>query len=75
MAIFLVYFNEIKWRRENGPPKSAAMKLGLRDKPMRWQEILGKRLFPGIVKLSGRWWDYYRGQVKTAVFGDRQVSF
>ncbi len=74
LAIFMVYFNEIKWRKENGPPASAAMKLGLRNRLMIWKEILDRRLFPGIVKLRDRWWDYYRGNVKTAVFGDRQVT-
>jgi hypothetical protein len=73
MAALLVYLNEIKWQRENGPPRSVAMILGLRKSLLNWKELLAERLFPTHVRLRGRWKDYYRGQVKTSIFGSRQV--
>jgi len=72
LAILMVYLNEIKRQREKGPPRSSAMLLGLRKKLLTWREVLTKRLFPGHSELAGRWAEYYRGEVRTQVFGDRQ---
>jgi len=74
LATLAVYLNEIKRQREKGPPKSSAMILGVRTQLLTWTDVLSKRLFPGHQNLIGRWKEYYWGQVKTAVFGTRQIS-
>jgi transposase-like protein len=73
LALLAVYLNEIKRQREKGPPKSAAMILGLRTHLLTWTDVLTERLFPRHAELRGRWNEYYWGQVKTAVFGSRQI--
>jgi len=72
LAVLMVYLNEIKRQREKGPPRSSAMILGLRRQLATWQDILTNRLFSKHIKPIGRWAEYYRGLVKTQIFGSRQ---
>jgi hypothetical protein len=72
LAVFMVWCNYIKRRREKGPRETAAMRLGLLERPLRWTEVLRRRLFPGHADLSPEWRDYYARKVRTAVFENRQ---
>jgi hypothetical protein len=74
LAVFTVWRNYVKKRRENGPRKSAAMWLGLTDRLLSWREILRRRLFPSQADLPEPWGDYYWRKVKTTVLGPRQTS-
>jgi transposase-like protein len=73
-AISAVWRNYVKKRRENGPPVSAAMWLGLVDRLLSWREILRRRLFPGHTELPEPWGDYYWRRVKTVVYGNQQAT-
>jgi hypothetical protein len=73
LAVTLVWRNYIKKRRENGPPESAAMWLGLLKRLLTWQDVLRWRLFPAHAELPEPWVAYYWRRVRTAVFGDRQA--
>ncbi len=72
LAVFVVWRNCIKRRRENGPAASAAMWVGRWDRLLTWREVLRHRLFPGHTDLPEQWRDYYWGRVKTVILGDRQ---
>jgi transposase-like protein len=72
-AAFTVWRNCIKRRAENGPPKSAAMHVGLLDRLLTWRQVLRRRLFVGHAPLTPEWADYYWRRVKTAVYGNRQT--
>jgi transposase-like protein len=41
-------------------PTTPAMRLGLTDRPWKWERVLGRRLFPVREKLSGTWLEIYR---------------
>lgn len=71
-AVFTVWRNCIKKRRENGPEESAAMRIGLLNQLVTWSQVLRLRLFPAQADLPREWQGYYWRQVKTAVFGERQ---
>jgi hypothetical protein len=73
-AVFLVWRNTIKRRRENGSERTAAMIEGLLGRRLSWGQILRRRLFPRRTGLTPEWTDYYWRRVKTAVFGERQVG-
>lgn len=68
LAVFLVWRNYLKGRREKvrGSP-TPAMARGMCDRRLTVKEILGERLFPGVIALPGRWAEYYRGAVRTRV--------
>ena len=36
------------------------MRLGLTDRPWKWERVLGRRLFPVREKLDGIWLELYR---------------
>ena len=71
-AIFTVWRNCIKPRRENEPGPTAAMAAGLLPRALSWREVLARRRFPGRVGLPPSWVEYYWGRVKTLAYGDRQ---
>jgi transposase-like protein len=73
MAVLMVWRNVIKRRCENGPPESAAMRLGLTDRLLGWRDVLRKRLFPQHINLPKEWARYYGREVKTPILGDRQA--
>jgi transposase-like protein len=72
LAVFTVWRNAIKNRRENEPGETAAMAAGLLQRPLEWAEVLAKRMFPRREVLPGSWWSYYWGRVRTAALGLRQ---
>ena len=74
LAIFTVWRNAIKWRRENHPGETAAMKAGMATRRLRWAEVFACRRFPREHELPGSWWNYYWRRVKTAALGDRQTE-
>jgi hypothetical protein len=74
LALFTVWRNAIKWRRENHPGETAAMKAGITTHRLRWAEVFSRRRFPRQRELPGSWWSYYWRQVKTLALGDRQTE-
>jgi len=74
LAVFTVWRNCIKRRRENGPPESAAMWLGLLPRLLSWRDVLRRRRFPKHVDLPKPWRDYYWRRVRTAAMGARQTT-
>ena len=65
LAIFLVWRNYIKLRREKRCRRTPAMVIGLLDKPLREEEVLARRLFVRQVALPPLWDDYYWRRVTT----------
>ena len=61
--------NGIRLSFEFFPPKNAAMEARLCDHPLTAQEVLTERLFPTRMELSGRWREYYYGEVQTPALG------
>ena len=72
-AIFTVWRNSIKKRRENGPEESAAMWAGVIRRMLSWGGVLRRRLFPKHVRLTAWWAEYYWRRVQTAVLGEHQA--
>jgi transposase-like protein len=69
LAIFLVWRNWVNRRWQKRGPHTPAMLAGLTDRPLTVQEMLAERLFVTRVGLSGRWRQYYFGEVETPVLG------
>jgi transposase-like protein len=69
LAVFMVWRNCVKKRWEKRCRKTPAMEAGLCDRALTAKEILVERLFPTRTKLSGRWRDYYYGEVQTPALG------
>jgi hypothetical protein len=65
LAIFQVWHNYMKRRREKGGRVTAAMLLGVASRPWRVKDVLSGRMFFEKVALSARWECYYRRLVKT----------
>jgi hypothetical protein len=65
LAIFQVWRNYIKRRREKGVRVTSAMLLGLTHRPWRLRDLLRERLFFEKTVLSPRWNQYYRREVTT----------
>jgi hypothetical protein len=65
LAIFQVWRNYIKRRREKGPSVTPAMLLGLASRPWRLRDLLKERLFFARTTLSVTWQRYYRRDVRT----------
>jgi transposase-like protein len=69
LAIFQVWRNYVKRRRENGPEHSAAMLKGLAHRMYDCTDILRRRLFRQHVALPERWARYYERDVTTPALG------
>jgi transposase-like protein len=65
LAIFQVWRNYIKRRREKGGRVTPAMLLGAASRPWRLGDVLAGRLFFEKTALSRRWQFYYRRCVET----------
>jgi len=65
LAIFLVWKNYIKKRREKRGKDTPAMLKGLMTHPLRVEDILSERLFRTKTQLPPRWAEYYDRLVKT----------
>jgi transposase-like protein len=74
LALFAVWRNAIKWRRENKPGETAAMRAGMATRRLDWEDVLAQRRFPRRTELPGPWWDYYWRQVKTSALGETQTA-
>lgn len=74
LAVFTVWRNCIKDRREKGPGPTAAMEAGILMRRLRWRNVFRRRLFPRREGLPGPWWSYYWRQIRTAALGDRQTA-
>jgi transposase-like protein len=74
LAIFTVWRNAIKWRREKRPGRTAAMQAGILETPLTWGQLFGRRLFPHRRLLPGSWWDYYWRRIRTPALGETQVE-
>jgi transposase-like protein len=57
-AIWRNFVKGVSERR--GDPTTPAMRLGLTDRPWKWERVLGRRLFPDREGLDGLWLDLYR---------------
>ena len=67
LAIFLVWRNYIKLRREKRCGQTPAMAMGLLERRLTEKEVLGRRLFVSHVELPALWADYYWRRVETRV--------
>lgn len=65
VAIMLVWRNYVKLRREKRCRHTPAMLLGLTDRPLTEEEILGRRLFVSRIPLPPSWEAYYWRRVRT----------
>ena len=74
LAVFAVWRNCIKRRRENGSRESAAMWLGRLSRLLSWRDVLRRRRFPKHGDLPQPWGDYYWRRVRTAALGARQTT-
>ncbi|MFH1834464.1 MAG: hypothetical protein ABH877_05515 [bacterium] len=72
LAVFTVWRNCIKSRREKQPGETAAMRAGVLDRRLGWEEVFRRRLFPCRSLLPGVWWSYYWRRVRTLALGNRQ---
>ena len=72
LAVFTVWRNLIKRRREKQAGETAAMAAGIVDRPWSWGQVFRSRKFPRRRWLPGPWWQYYWGRVKTAALGTSQ---
>jgi transposase-like protein len=69
VALFTVWKNWVKRRWEKRCRQTPAMLMGLASKVLRFEEILGRRLFPDQVDLPASWQGYYWRRVETPVLG------
>ncbi len=74
LAIFTVWRNTIKRRRENGDNETAAMRIGVTDRMLKWKDVFRRRLFPARFKLPPPWKDYYWRKIKTRPLGKDQCE-
>ena len=65
MAILQVWRNWMKSYSEKRRDESPAERLGLREGKLRVEELLRRRLFPGLVGLPERLMRYYRREIRT----------
>jgi hypothetical protein len=58
--LFAVWRNLVKWRSERKPDRTtAAMRLGLTERPWHWSRVLAQRLFPTRVGVQDSWKKVY----------------
>jgi len=69
LAIYLVWRNYVRPRWKKRCKETPAMLIGLVDRRLTVDEILGQRLFIAKVGLKGRWAEYYWGTVQTPALG------
>jgi transposase-like protein len=67
LAIFVVWRNCIKLRRERRCRETPAMRKGLLERRLTEEDVLGRRLFVGHFELPPLWDDYYWRRVATRV--------
>jgi transposase-like protein len=65
IALFMVWRNWVKWRREKKCRQTPAMLLGRTNRRWQFEDILSQRLFPGHLKLPASWREIYWSLVET----------
>jgi len=65
-ALLIAWRNFVKPFSENHGGGTPAMRIGLRERPLRLRELLTRRLFPARVGLPGEWAVYYRREIPTS---------
>lgn len=65
IAVFAVWVNFQKSRREKAQDATPAQSLGLVVRKLTTEEILAARLFPSRIPLPARWRHYYEGRILT----------
>ncbi len=66
LAIFLVFRNYIKGRREKDRASpTPAMERGMLDRRLTVDDVLGERIFRDHIELPAQWSEYYDRKVKT----------
>jgi len=65
LAIFLVWRNYIKLRRERRCLTTPAMQIGLLDQALTEEDVQARRLFVSRVEMSATWERYYWRRVET----------
>ena len=73
LAVFTVWRNLVKRRREKKEGETAAMLAGLATEPWTWDRVFRGRRFVRKELLPDVWWEYYWRQVKTTILGDNQT--
>ena len=73
LAIFQVWRNYVKKRREKEGEVTSAMLLGLARRPMRIRQILQRRLFFEHIGMCATWRRYYRREVVTRALGGNRT--
>ncbi|MFN8548904.1 MAG: hypothetical protein U0527_13290 [Candidatus Eisenbacteria bacterium] len=71
-ALFLLWRNDVKPRKEKEAGITAAMFAGVASAPLAWNEFVLARRFPRRSDLPGPTWSFYWARIKTAIFGARQ---
>jgi transposase-like protein len=74
LAVFVVWRNLIKRRREKEAGITAAMTIQLATEPWTWRRVFRRRLFVRRPGLPDLWWEYYWRRVRTTILGDRQTT-
>jgi len=69
LAMFMMWANCLRYRRENRCRQTPAMLKGLLDRPWRVEDVLKRRLFRTRIRLPERWAQYYERSVITPVLG------
>jgi transposase-like protein len=69
LAVFQLWRNYVKKRREKEGEVSSAMLLGLARSRLRIRDVLKRRLFFGHIAMSATWQRYYRREVVTRALG------
>ena len=73
-AVFTVWANCIKKKSEKKGETTSAMEVGLLGRPLTWEGILKRRLFPAQIRMCREWRAYYAGKVKTLALGAQQTE-
>ena len=73
-AVFTVWANCIKKKSEKKGETTSAMEVGLLGRPLTWEGILKRRLFPAQIRMCREWRAYYAGRVKTLALGAQQTE-
>ena len=71
--VFLVWRNYVKWFSEFRPGETPAMRIGLTDRRLSFDEITARRLFPTRGRVPERWQDYYYRRIPTRMIPNGTV--
>jgi len=72
-AIFQSWVNEAKWASERNPTTTPAMRLRVHGRRFGVPDLLGRRLFPGRMRLRERLLAYYSGTVRSRFLANERV--